>query len=37
MPMDVDKMQTKLAVWAKDPDFRFDDIYEIESERTHVK
>jgi len=27
--MDVDKMQKKLAVWAQDPDFRFDDIYNL--------
>lgn len=27
--MDVDEMQTKLAVWAEDPDFRFDDIYNL--------
>jgi group II intron reverse transcriptase/maturase len=29
MPMDVDEMQTKLAVWAEDPDFTFDDIYDL--------
>jgi group II intron reverse transcriptase/maturase len=29
MPMDVDKMQTKLASWSQDPDFRFDDIYNL--------
>jgi retron-type reverse transcriptase len=28
-PMDVDKMQKKLAIWAQDPDFRFDDIYNL--------
>lgn len=27
--MDVDKMQTKLATWAQDPGFRFDDIYNL--------
>ena len=27
--MDVDKMQTKLATWAQDPSFRFDDIYNL--------
>jgi group II intron reverse transcriptase/maturase len=29
MPMDVDEMQTKLASWSQDPDFRFDDIYNL--------
>jgi RNA-directed DNA polymerase len=29
MPMDVDKMQTKLASWSQDQDFRFDDIYNL--------
>jgi group II intron reverse transcriptase/maturase len=29
MPMDVDKMQTKLATWSQDPGFRFDDIYNL--------
>ncbi|WP_259059338.1 group II intron reverse transcriptase/maturase [Salinibacter ruber] len=27
--MDVDEMQTKLASWSQDPDFRFDDIYNL--------
>jgi len=27
--MDVDEMQTKLATWAQDPGFRFDDIYNL--------
>ncbi len=27
MPMDVDETQKKLATWAQDPSFRFDDIY----------
>lgn len=27
--MDVDEMQTKLATWAQDPSFRFDDIYNL--------
>lgn len=29
MPMDVDKMQKKLASWSQDQDFRFDDIYNL--------
>jgi RNA-directed DNA polymerase len=29
MPMDVDEMQTKLASWSQDPDFRFDDVYNL--------
>jgi len=29
MPMDVDEMQTKLAKWSQDPEFRFDDIYNL--------
>lgn len=29
MPMDVDKMQKKLAKWSQDHDFRFDDIYNL--------
>lgn len=35
--MDVDKMQTKLAVWAKDPDFRFDDIYNLLYDRDWLR
>jgi group II intron reverse transcriptase/maturase len=27
--MDVDEMQTKLATWAIDPSFRFDDVYNL--------
>ena len=27
--MNVDKMQTKLASWSQDQDFRFDDIYNL--------
>jgi len=27
--MDVDEMQTKLAKWSQDPEFRFDDIYNL--------
>lgn len=29
MPMDVDETQTKLATWAQDPSFRFNDIYNL--------
>jgi len=29
MPMDVDKMQKKLASWSQDQDFKFDDIYNL--------
>jgi RNA-directed DNA polymerase len=36
MPMDVDKMQTKLASWSQDPDFRFDDIYNLLYDRDWI-
>lgn len=29
MPMDVDKMQKKLATWSQDQDYRFDDVYNL--------
>jgi len=35
--MDVDKMQKKLAVWAEDPDFRFDDIYNLLYDRDWLR
>jgi group II intron reverse transcriptase/maturase len=37
MPMDVDKMQTKLASWSQDPDYRFDDIYNLVYDRDWLR
>lgn len=35
--MDVDEMQEKLAIWAKDPEFRTNDIYNLVHDKDFLR